>query len=69
MTPTEEQILRNQVAILGMLSTMLMSLPSKRAMLPVQISHLETAERVLSETSILLNTEHQQGRTAHAYTP
>jgi hypothetical protein len=65
MTPAEEQILRNQMAIFGILSAFVAPAISNQ----IRVTALERGKRCVDETVLLLRTEHEQGRTAHAYIP
>ena len=60
MSPTEEQILRNQTAIISMLRYIV---PESDA----GLISLKQALLCLKETSVMLQVEAQQGRTVHAY--
>jgi hypothetical protein len=61
MTPVEEQILRNQTAILGMLNNIM---PVSEDSLKKSI---QRAAMCIKETCLLLEAESAQGSTVHAY--
>jgi hypothetical protein len=62
MTPTEEQILRNQIAILNLLKHVT---PANEE----GTVSLELGLQCIGETGRMLETEGQQGRTIHVYSP